>query len=57
MAKKRIDRYPVVPEMATEKPSVVLYEPYVTRKGFRIEDAADVAIGDCPNEEAHPGRL
>jgi hypothetical protein len=57
VAKKRIDRYPVVPEMATEKPSVVLYEPYVTRKGFRIEDAADVAIGDCPNEEAHPGRL
>ena len=47
---------PVVPEMASiERPSVNLYEPRaVSREGFRIEDAARVAIENCLNKGVHP---
>ena len=42
----------------TEKPSVKLYEPRtVSDKGFRIEDAAGVAIENCLNAGVHPRTL
>jgi hypothetical protein len=43
---------------STEKPSVNLYEPgAVSGEGFRIEDAAGVAIENCLNERVHPSKL
>ena len=40
---------------STEKPSVNLYEPgAVSGEGFRIEDAAGVAIENCLKEGVHP---
>ncbi len=42
----------------TEKPSVKLYEPRtVSDKGFRIEDAAGVAIENCLNAGVHPTQV
>ena len=39
---------------STERPSVNLYEPRdVSREGFRIENAAGVALENCLNEGVH----
>ena len=38
-----------------EKPSINLYEPRtVSCEGFRIDNAAGVAIENCLNEGVHP---
>ena len=43
---------------STEKPSVNLHEHgAVSPAGFRIENAAGVAIENCLNEGVHPNRL
>ena len=40
------------------KPSINLYEPRtVSCEGFRIDNAAGVAIENCLNEGVHPKRL
>lgn len=41
-----------------EKPSINLYEPRtVSCEGFRIDNAAGVAIENCLNEGVHPNTL
>jgi hypothetical protein len=43
---------------SSEKPNVNPYEPgAVSGEGFRIEDAAGVAIENCLNEGVHPSGL